>query len=560
VTVSSAGVLQLNASETFNNLYGSGDVWIQGGSYSLSVSGGSHSGVISGSGAITKVGTGVLVLSGTNTFTGGATLSGGTLQIGAPQALSTGSLNLLAGSLTSSGTTAYTLSNALYIGGTITLGDAINNGSLTFTGNGSLTASSTLFVSSPVAMTGTISGAYNLTKDGTSELLLAGTNTFGGVKTINAGTVTLQGGNAFADTLSVTINAAGLLKLNNDETIGTLAGSGSVNLQGNTLTLSGGTSTSFSGTISGTGSLIKNGNANFTLSGSEIYTGPTLINAGSLTLTMPGSLASNVITVSSGGTFNAQSGSSIPTTTVLTDNGAANLFNGTVSIQSLLGAGSITLNSTALTLDSGSFTGTIQNGTASGSVIKSGTGTLTLGGANTFSGGLTVLGGTVLAGNNAALGTGTLTMGHRPVVERFDHCADIHQRLCIGRQRDAWQFHQHGLAHLQRRRHLLRYLVADNAESRVLHRHARRRLQPDQAGQLRTGARWQQQLRRSASAHHRGRWHADAERWQRAAQLDRREHQHRSAAQTARIRGGRNGGRLRFGEFAVEHAHGIGPK
>ncbi|NBW86630.1 MAG: hypothetical protein EBR23_07330, partial [Planctomycetia bacterium] len=57
--------------------------------------------------------------------------------------------------------------------------------------------------------------------------------------TVNAGTLTLAGGAALLDTMAVTVSAGGLLKLAASETLGTVAGAGNVNLQGNTLTVGG---------------------------------------------------------------------------------------------------------------------------------------------------------------------------------------------------------------------------------------------------------------------------------------------------------------------------------
>ena len=50
-------------------------------------------------------------------------------------------------------------------------------------------------------------------------------------------------------------------------------------------------------------------------------------------------------------------------------------------------------------------------GTGSGTLTKTGTGILTLTGTNTYSGGTTLLDGTLKVGNNSALGTGMLTIG-----------------------------------------------------------------------------------------------------------------------------------------------------
>jgi len=61
--------------------------------------------------------------------------------------------------------------------------------------------------------------------------------------------------------------------------------------------------------------------------------------------------------------------------------------------------------------DAGTFAGIIQNGISTTAVQKDGTGTLALTGANTFSGGVNLTGGTLSLDNNAALGTGALDMG-----------------------------------------------------------------------------------------------------------------------------------------------------
>jgi autotransporter-associated beta strand protein len=59
---------------------------------------------------------------------------------------------------------------------------------------------------------------------------------------------------------------------------------------------------------------------------------------------------------------------------------------------------------------SSSFAGIVQNSSGSLALVKTGTGTLTLSGANTYSGGTTISNGTLIVNNNNAFGSGVVTL------------------------------------------------------------------------------------------------------------------------------------------------------
>ncbi|MDY3557470.1 hypothetical protein R5W24_006664, partial [Gemmata sp. JC717] len=92
-------------------------------------------------------------------------------------------------------------------------------------------------------------------------------NTYTGTTTVSAGTLTLNGGAAIADTSAVSVSAGGTLTLGANETVGSFAGAGNVTLGAFTLTAGGNnTSTAFSGVASGSGGLTKAGTGTLTLS------------------------------------------------------------------------------------------------------------------------------------------------------------------------------------------------------------------------------------------------------------------------------------------------------
>ena len=142
-------------------------------------------------------------------------------------------------------------------------------------------------------LSGIISGSANadLLKTGAGVLELTNTNTYSGNTLIQQGTLIATNGAAIADTSAVVLsNTAGAtFQLNNSETIGALSGGGttggSVNIQGNTLTVGDQRDSTFGGVISGTGgALSKQGTGILSLTNTSTYSGATSVTAGSLFL------------------------------------------------------------------------------------------------------------------------------------------------------------------------------------------------------------------------------------------------------------------------------------
>ncbi len=95
------------------------------------------------------------------------------------------------------------------------------------------------------------------------------------------GTVRLDSSERIGDASAVTV--LGTLNLDGkNETIGSLAGSGQVQLGSAALAVAGSSSTSFSGVISQSGDLVRKGAGMLTLSGANTYSGSTRIEAGTL--------------------------------------------------------------------------------------------------------------------------------------------------------------------------------------------------------------------------------------------------------------------------------------
>ncbi|MCR6654825.1 MAG: autotransporter-associated beta strand repeat-containing protein [Opitutus sp.] len=153
---------------------------------------------------------------------------------------------------------------------------------------------------------------------------------------------------------------------------------------------------------SGTGSL--------TLSGSNSFTGGVKVNAGTLNINSASALGTGTLELV-GGTLDNTSGSSITNSNNNAQTWSGNFtFTGTNDLN--LGTGAVALSggNRTVTVNGSTLTvgGAIGDGGNGYSITKSGAGTLALSGNNTYSGGTTISAGTLTAGHDNALGTGSV--------------------------------------------------------------------------------------------------------------------------------------------------------
>jgi autotransporter-associated beta strand protein len=300
----------------------SGNLVLGAGPHTLAVSNSTLTveAAVSGAGSVNKSGTGILNLAASNSYSGGTTLTAGTVDVGTGSALGTGALALTGGTLQSDGL-AVSLANTTTLAGNVTLGGSAN---LTLTGGTTLTGNSTLTVTNKGLTTlagaiGETGGPHSLTKAGGGKLVLAGADRFSGGTTLSAGTLAVAVSGALGTgTLilkSGTLTAGGsAVALANPVTLGgnvTLGGSADLTFTGQAtltgkraLTVSNTGVTTFAGAVGqsgGTSVLTKAGAGTLVLGGTDSYTGGTAVTGG--TFLVNGSVAAGTVTVASSATL-----------------------------------------------------------------------------------------------------------------------------------------------------------------------------------------------------------------------------------------------------------------
>ncbi len=388
-------------------------------------------GSLNNGGTVTNSGTG----------SGGATISAviGANVTGVVQTSSTSPLTLsgantaFAGGITiRAGTVAGATSASAFGTGTITLGDSAGAASTSLNG-ATFTYANAISVASGNTGTATIS-----TNSGSPTYTGAITLNTHDLRFFNTGfNIVASGG--ITGTGNIVLNANGIGNI-------TLSGS-SVNNTGTITNIGPGTGTATISAVIGTnvtGVTQNNSTSGLTLSGANTFTGTVNVNAGTLSVTnATGISTSSAVTIASGASlaFNSVSqtmasgktlsiaGSGVSGTGALQTNGSASTiaWNGAITLAAdatirmngtgtftTASTGTIALGASTLTLNldgsSNNSLGGVISGT--GGIIKGSTASLALTAANTFSGGVTILGGTVVtSGSAAALGTGTVQLG-----------------------------------------------------------------------------------------------------------------------------------------------------
>ncbi|EAU8929338.1 fibronectin-binding autotransporter adhesin ShdA [Salmonella enterica] len=341
---------------------GTGDVTIAE-SATLALSQGTLDNNVTGGGQIVKSGSDDLIVTGDNNYSGGTTITGGTLTADHADSLGSGDIdnsgvlkvgegelkNTLSGSgsLVKTGTGELTLSgDNTYSGGTTISDGTLIAASVNALGSGDIDNSGVLKVGEG-ELKNTLFGSGSLVKTGTGVLTLSGDNTYSGGTTISDGTLIAD----HADSLgSGDIDNSGVLKVGEGELKNTLSGSGSLVKTGTgELTLSGDNKTYSGDTTIADGTLIA---ANVNALGSG-----NIDNSGTLMLDANGAFELANVTTHSGATTALAAGSTLYASQLTQENGSTlSIDLGAATDDAMITADSVTLGGTLNVTGIGSVT------------------------------------------------------------------------------------------------------------------------------------------------------------------------------------------------------------
>jgi autotransporter-associated beta strand protein len=388
-TFSMTGIFLTSNNVTVAGLTGAGTVYGGAGTLTVNKTTGqsdAFSGNIQGGIGVTQTGDGQFALAGSNSYTGVTSVSGGILN----------------------------------------LADA--------NGLGSTAAGTTVASGAVIRLQGTNAGGSGIAV-GAEALTISGMGrggSGGALRTVT-GTNTWQGGITLA--ADARIGAASGSTLTIDVASGNAISSANFNLS-----VEGAGNIVVNDAISlGTGGLLKtNSSGSLTLAASNTYSGATVIQSGRLVLSGNGRLGSGAITISNandGRLELAVTGTNVMANDISGNGGLVSSSGETRFTGAVTTTGGLTVSNSTVRIGNGGTTGSYSGGTVlsdvaaqlavdrsdaythggaisgSGSLIKYGSGTLTLTSLNSYSGGTFLNGGWLTAGHTNAFGTGSITVG-----------------------------------------------------------------------------------------------------------------------------------------------------
>jgi len=420
---------------------------------------------ITGNGSLTKSGAGVLAIAsaaGNNTYSGGTIVNEGELRmrtvvntlpvttavtVNSPGIFNLNGVNTQIGSLTGDGNVG------------------TGAGTLTIDGSASTSFNGALKNIANAGASGVTTGNGRLIKNGSGVITFNGLNDINGSVTLNAGGIIVSSGASLSGSIADLNVNGGTLTLNNAaQTIENLASTTTLGIislgNGHVLTTDPVASTTYSGTITGAGGLVK-ANAlsgtrrTLTLSGDNNYDGNTVVTGGLISVAHANALGStsgytevNATSVLGAEVLFTGVGGSVTTNEPFRLSGAGSSNGGAISVLAgatptisgpvtLIGETTLTVSGTSgvtynnanaitsasnqnLTLQGGApstgtggtISGVINLGTGSLTKAQGGTWTLSSPTGNSYSGGTIINSGTIYANNTSgsALGTGAVTV------------------------------------------------------------------------------------------------------------------------------------------------------
>ncbi len=372
---------------------------------------------ITGSGGVEVNSLGTTVLAGNNTYTGGTTVSGGTLQIGKG-----GTTGSIAGNIVNNSAVVFNRSDTVNYAGNISGTGSLNNiGAGLLRLSGASTATGEIIVSNGgMELTGASARLGSVTSD-----VYIGAGAAAQLTVSNGAQLTSHdvrvGSSSYAGTATVT-GADSTWSANYLEIGGAAGATGTLQVMNGAQVSA---AKSFVGTVDNGTALVSGANSRWDSqfgvilgsgsggTGSVVVDGGATLSAQQVEIAgMGGSAEINGSDATGRGvlqTAYVDRHAGTPLSTVDFNGGVlrattseARLFRGFI-------AGEITLGAGGMYLDSNSFDvgiDSVLDGT--GRLSKTGVGTLTLSGANTYTGGTAVQAGTLMAGASQVLGTGSV--------------------------------------------------------------------------------------------------------------------------------------------------------